>query len=854
MLKDLRHAARMLSHVKGWTAVVVLSLGLGIGANAALFSAVNGMLLMKVPVRDADELVRLRWIGKNDMVTSSSDYGSIDRTKYPGMSNVRTTFSYPMYQQLVADNKTMTGLAAFAPFGRVNAVVDGQAELASAFVSSGNYYQLLGVNARLGRTIVPDDDKATAPPVAVISSKYWHSRFGTDPSVAGKTIKINGVLVTIVGVLPPDFTGVQKPIDEAPEIAVPIALQPQLELPLRMSPNGPFTTRLAQPTYWWLQVMGRLKPGTPPAQVQANLEGVFQNTARAGLASYLGGLSDQERSTAGNKNRVEVPNLRVEPGARGIYDANSSDLRSVTILMVVVALVLLIVCANVANLLLSRATARQKELSVRLSLGATRGRLMRQLLTESMLLATMGGTLGVLVGYWGRQLLPGPPGQTLPMDWKVLVFVAAVTLVTGLVFGIAPALRGTGMNVSSSLKETSRSVVAGRSVLAKALLVVQVAMSLVLLVGAGLFLQTLQNLRHVDVGFNPENLLLFRVNPSLNRYDEKQTTALYHDLLERLQSVPGVRGAALSSPALLSGSVNSTSIYVQGRSYSGSRQGENNGINRLVVSPNFFEVMGIPVVLGRAFTDRDNADAPKVVVINEAAVRKYFPNQNPLGRRFGSSVETTGQLEIVGVLHDVKYDSVRDATPPTMYVPYPQARVGGANLELRTAGVPSGVMGAVREAARQIDPNLPLTDVSTQIEQIEKRYAQEKLFAQAYTLFGALALFLASIGLFGLMSYNVSRRTNEIGIRMALGAQRQDVLRLVMRESMLLVTLGVVIGAGVALASSGLIEKLLYGLPPRDARSMLLAIGVMVAVSAIAGYLPARRASRVDPMVALHYE
>jgi predicted permease len=854
MLKDLRHAARMLMHVKGWTAVVVLSLGLGIGANAALFSAVNGMLLTKVPVRDADDLVRLRWIGKNDMVTSSSDYGSIDRTKYPGMSNVRTTFSYPMYQQLVADNKTMTDLAAFAPFGRVNAVVDGQAELASAFVSSGNYYQVLGVNARLGRTIVPDDDKATAAPVAVISSKYWHSRFGTDPSVVGKTIKINGVLVTIVGVLPPEFTGVQKPIDEAPEISVPIALQPQLELPIRMSANGPFTTRLVQPTYWWLQIMGRLKPGIPPAQVQANLEGVFQNTARAGLASYLGGLSEQERSTAGNKNRVEVPNLRVEPGARGIYDANSNDLRSVTILMVVVALVLLIVCANVANLLLSRATARQKELSVRLSLGATRGRLVRQLLTESMLLATMGGTLGVLVGYWGRQLLPGPPGQTLPMVWKVLAFVAAVTLVTGLVFGMAPALRGTGMNVSSALKETSRSVVAGRSVLAKALLVVQVAMSLVLLVGAGLFLQTLQNLRHVDVGFNPQNLLLFRVNPSLNRYDEKKTTALYHDLLERLQAVPGVRGAALSNPALLSGSINSTSIYVQGRVYSGSRQGENNGINRLVISPNFFEVMGIPVVLGRGFTDRDNAEAPKVVVINETAARKYFPNQNPLGQRFGSSLETTGQLEIVGVLHDVKYDSVRGETPPTMYVPYPQTRVGGAVFELRTAGAAPGVMGAVREAARQIDSTLPLTDVSTQLEQVEKRFADEKLFAQAYTLFGALALFLASIGLFGLMSYNVSRRTNEIGIRMALGAQRQDVLRLVMRESMLLVAIGVIAGAGVALASSGMVEKLLYGLPPRDVKSMLLAIGVMVSVSAIAGYLPARRASRVDPMVALHYE
>jgi predicted permease len=369
-----------------------------------------------------------------------------------------------------------------------------------------------------------------------------------------------------------------------------------------------------------------------------------------------------------------------------------------------------------------------------------------------------------------------------------------------------------------------------------------------------LFLQTLQNLRHVDVGFNPRNLLLFRVNPSLNRYDEKKTTALLHDLIERLGSVPGVRGVALSSPALLSGSVNSTSIYVQGRIYSGSRQGENNSINRLVISPNFFDVLGIPVVLGRGFSDRDNADAAKVVVINETAARKYFPNQNPIGHHFGTSVETTGQLEIVGVLHDVKYDSVRDVTPPTMYLPYPQTRTGSVTFEVRTSGLPAGVMGGIREAARQLDATLPLTDVSTQLEQVEQRYAQEKLFAQAYTLFGALALFLASIGLFGLMSYNVSRRTNEIGIRMALGAQRRDVLRLVLQESMVLVAIGVAAGVGIALASSGLISTLLFGLPPRDVRSMVVAIGVMVAVSALAGYLPARRASRVDPMVALHYE
>ena len=857
MLKDLRHAARMLMHVKGWTAVVVLSLGLGIGANAALFSAVNGMLLTKVPVRDADSLVRLRWMGRNDMVNSSSDYGSIDRAKYGGPKvNVRTTFSYPMYQQFVADNKTMIDVAAFAPFGSVNAMVDNQAELASAFVSSGNYYQLLGVNARIGRTIGPDDDKATAPPVAMVSSKYWHSRFGTDPAVIGKTIKVNGVLVTIIGVLPPDFTGVQKPIDDAPEISVPVALLPQLEPPAPAAPGStPQPPRLAQPTYWWLQIMGRLKPGATAEQVHGNLGTVFQNTARAGLTEYLGGLTDKERATSGNQNRTEVPRLLVESGARGIYDANSRDLRSVTILMVVVGLVLLIVCANVANLLLSRATARQKELSVRLSLGATRGRLMRQLLTESMLLAALGGALGILIGYWGRQLLPGPPGQTLPMDWKVIGFVAAVTLVTGVVFGIAPALRGTSMNVSSSLKETSRSVVAGRSLLGKSLLVVQVAISLVLLIGAGLFLQTLSNLRRVDVGFNPQNLLLFRVNPSLNRYDEKKTAALYHDLLERIGSVPGVRGVALSNPGLLSGSVNSTGIYVQGRVYNLAR-GVNldNGINRLVISPSFFEVMGIPIVLGRGFTERDDAAAPKVVVINEAAARKYFPNENPIGRKFGTGPETTGENEIVGVLHDAKYDSVRDATPPTMYVPYIQRRAGGAVFEVRTAGVPSSVMGAVREAARQIDSTLPLTDVSTQLEQIEGRLAQERLFAQAYALFGAMALFLASIGLFGLMSYNVSRRTNEIGIRMALGAQRTDVLRLVMKESMVLVAIGVVAGVGIAIASSGLVSTLLFGLPPRDIRSMLLAITVMVMVSALAGYLPARRASKVDPMVALHYE
>jgi predicted permease len=397
-------------------------------------------------------------------------------------------------------------------------------------------------------------------------------------------------------------------------------------------------------------------------------------------------------------------------------------------------------------------------------------------------------------------------------------------------------------------------VVGSRSFLSKMLLVAQVAISLVLLVGAGLFLRTLTNLRHVDVGFDPQNLLLFRVNPTLNRYDEKRMTALYRDLLERMKSVPGVRGAAMSQPALLSGSTNSTSIYVQGRMYPAGRQTVGNSIHRMVISPNFFDVMGIPIIMGRSFSERDDTAAPKVVVINEAAVKKYFPNQNPLGQRFGSSLETTGQLEVVGVLRDAKYSSVRDTAPPTMYVPYSQTRMGSAVFEVRTAGAPAGVMGGLREIARQIDPNLPLTDVSTQIEQVEQRFAQEKLFAQAYTLFGGLALLLASIGLFGLMSYSVSRRTNEIGIRMALGAQRQHVLKLVLGESMMLVVLGILIGVAIALSASHLISTLLFGLPPRDPLSMMAAVAVMVVVSALAGYLPARRASKVDPMVALHYE
>ena len=849
MLKDLRHGIRTLLHAKGWTTVVVISLALGIGANTALFSAINGLYLRKLPVKDPDTLVRLRFMGRNDMSTSSSDYGT---TRLPGGAPGRSTFSFPMYRQLVADNRTMEDLFACAPFGRVNLVVDGHAEIANTFISTGNYYRMLGLAASPGRTIVPEDDRPDAPPVAVIGARYWRKRFGSDPNAVGKVVRFNNVPITIVGVISPELVGVQQVFREDPDIAVPMALESQLAQASGPPPrNGPPPVpRLQAPTNWWVQIMGRLKPGVTAAQVEANLGTVFRTTARAGFDSMVASLPTESRSNSRYQNRTEIPNLRVDSGGRGIYDVNVSDERAVTILSVVVVLVLLIVCANVANLLLSRAATRQKEISVRLSLGATRGRLVRQLLTESLLLASIGGALGILIAKWSGQLLPGAAGQATSIDWRVLWFVLAITGVTGIVFGIAPALRATSLNVSAALKETSRSIAGSRSLLTRALLVLQVGVSLVLLIAAGLFLRTLNNLRHVDVGFNTQNLVVFRVNPALNRYDEKKAVTLIDDITTRLKAVPGVRAVGVSSVPLLAGNVSSTGIFRQGRTYA-PRQSD--GINILQISPDYFKTMEMPLVNGRGFTERDNQAAPKVVIINETAARKYFANENPIGQRFGTSPEQSGDLEIVGVLRDTKYDSVRDNVPPTMFVPALQSRAATV-LHVRTAADPAPFIGSIREAVRQIDPDLPLMDVSTQAEQIDKNLQQERVFAQAYAMFGALAMLIASIGLFGLMSYSVARRTNEIGIRMALGAESRHVLRLVMAESMTLVLFGIVVGLAAALAAGRLVTALLFGLAATDALSLVAATATMLIVSSLAAYLPARRAARVDPLVALHYE
>ena len=834
----------MLLQEKGWTSVVVLSLALGIGANTALFSAINGLLLRKLPVNDPDSLVRLRYAGPNQVRTDIQIYGYTAPDARG--RQIEPSFSYPMYQQFRADNRTMSDLFACAPFGLVNVVVNGQGDIASGFVSSGNYYQVLGVTARLGRTILPDDDRPNAPPVAVISHKYWTSRLGGSASVVGMAANVNNVPVTIVGVLPPDFSGVEQTVGNPPDISLPLSFEPLFNAGLNAPP-----ARLMQPNFWWLEVVGRLKPGVTAAQVHGNLAGVFQATARAGFDSYLASLPPEERTRSSLQDHTQVPELLVDSGSRGIYDVTTTDLRAVTVLTAVVALVLLIVCANVANLLLSRATGRLKELSVRLALGATRARLVQQLLTESVLLAAIGGALGALLGRWGQQLLPGNAGQVSPLDWRVLTFVIAVTTVAGVVFGIAPALRATRADVAGALKETSRSVSASRSLLGRSLVIAQVAISLILLVGAGLFLRTLHNLRQVDVGFNPRNVLLFRVNPTLNRYDSRKASALYDQIGESLRAIGGVRSVSWSNTSLMSGGGFTGGFFVQGRTYP---RGQRDVISSVSVSPTFFETMEIPLVAGRGITERDRLGARRVAVINEAAARKYLPNESPIGRYFGGTLEGSGSVEIVGVLRDAKYNGVRDAAVPTRYTPFAQGFQGTGTFEVRTAGDPLTTLGAVRDTVRKVDPTLPLTNVRTQLEELEGRFLQEKVFARAYTLFGGLALLVASIGLFGVMSYSVARRTNEIGIRMTLGARTRDVTSLVMRESLVLVAAGVAIGVGAAIAAGRLVASLLFGLTPTDPLAMAGAIVVMLLVSALAAYLPARRASKVDPMVALRCE
>ncbi|HKE31217.1 MAG TPA: ABC transporter permease, partial [Candidatus Angelobacter sp.] len=711
--------------------------------------------------------------------------------------DVGTSFSVPAFQQMRAHTQTLSDLFAFAGWGELNVSVDGQAEMASGQVVSGNFHAGLGVQPVLGRMINNDDDHASANPVAVISYRYWRRKFGLDPIVVGKTINVNGAPFIIVGVTPPQFYSGME-VGDSPDLVFPLSLAPRLD------PGGRVQSEMTQSWYWWVKMMGRIKPGASLEQVLIELEGVFQQSAQAGWEAM------PNRRAAGAEPR-ELPLLRALPGGQGEVYLRRSYEQPLRVILIVVGLTLLVACANIANLLLARAVTRRQEMSVRLALGAGRFRLIRQLLTESLLLAFLGSTLGWLLAWVSKDLLLmwSPRGRSqldaeLHLDWRVFVFTAAVAGLTGLLFGLAPALRATRVDLNSALKANGRGARGSLSILGKSLVIAQVAVSLVLLIGAGLFIRTLYNLSHVTLGFNAENLLLFRIEPRAKGYSHEQIVPLYGQLCERIEAIPGVRSATISEFAALSGSGRNGSAFAEGRAP--LPRSESNVFQQRV-RWNYLQTMDIPILAGRSLTPLDDQRAPSVAIINQTMARRFFGDENPLGKRFGFGSENSAQIEIVGVAGDSRYLRPRRDIPSVAYLPFPQVSLGMTTFSVRTLGEPTQMTAAIRAAVRDVDKDLPLFEIKSQTAQMDESLAQERFFPKLTSFFGLLALLLASIGLYGVISYSVEQRTHELGIRMALGATQKSILRRVIGQGMLLAAIGVVIGSAASFALMRLIAS-----------------------------------------------
>ena len=696
--QDLRYGFRMLRRNPGFTAVAVISLSLGIGANTAIFSLINTVLLKTLPVKDPQQLVFLHRVR-------------------PG-GGTGDSFPYRTFEQLRDQNQTFSGMFAFddAP---VSASADGQAEMIRGEFVSGNYYSVLGAHAILGRTFTGDDDQEGKPPIAVISYGYWQRRFSLDPSVVGKSINLKGIPFTIIGVMPPDFFD-RRVVGPGPDISVPLVMQP----------------RFALKDHDTFEIMARLKPGVAEQQARADLDMIYRQalTEAAGPA-----LSSQTRQ------EILAQRIELVPGSRGESDLRRQLSYPLGILMAVVGLVLLIACANVANLLLARTTARRREIAVRLAIGAGRPRLIRQLLTESILLAVLGGLLGLLFAWWGADLLSAllfnestPGALDLQLDWRVFGFTGAVSLLTGVLFGLAPALRATRVDLSHTLKDNAAGIRgAGRRLgLGKALVILQVALSLLLLIGAGLLIRSFQKLNKVETGFNRENVLLFWVFPTLAGYEGPREISLYQQLLERINAIPGVGSASLSRLRLFSGGHWERNVRIQGQTLGPDEYGE---VSFNAIGPRFFKTMGIGLLAGRDFTPADGENAPKVALISEGMARQFFKGVNPIGKRIGFAGEqSSGETEIIGVVNDIKSLSLREeGLQKTVYIPYTQAPPvmrGQMTFEVRTAGDPTPIAAAVRHEVQAIEKDLPLVGVQTQAEQVAQSLGKERSLATLSSL------------------------------------------------------------------------------------------------------------------------
>lgn len=845
--QSLAGVAKVRGGGKQGAVVIVAMLAIGLGANTAVFGALRGLLFRDLFVEAPQELVRLGWTGQNNLATGLNEFGPVAASATGQRLN--STFSYPMYERLRDANRTLTGIFAAAPAGTVNVVAAGGAETATAFGVSGDFFDVLGVRAVVGRTLLQGDDEPSAAPVAMISHGYWVRRFGMEREVVGQVVSVGNQPVTIVGVIEPEFTGILSPEETASDLVIPLALFPNRDRVFNAD------------DFWTFVVMGRLRRGVTREQVTGNLDPVFRQTVRESVsgpgADELGDLPEAARALleqalqqAGRDDEVldlpgdagGDPRLHVEYGGRGVYDPSPEATRLATILGASVVLFFLIVCVNAGGLISSRLAERRGEVRIRFALGATRWRVVRAFVAETLWLALVAGCLGLVVADWSRELLPFD--RKWPLDLWGGLLALALSIVGGLAVGIPAALRATGRDWRV-YEQVGRRLDGGSPGLAgRVLVVMQVAVSLGLLVVAGLLLRTVENLRGVDLGFDPSNVVMFSLNAGQSGYDSEQAEQLYERLQRTLASVPGVRSVGLVRRPPLSGGVARTLVFLQERVAAGD--GRPVMVDTLEVSEGFFETMDMPLKAGRGFGLRDGPEAPRVVIVNEAAVRDFQAGINPVGRRLGGSPERSGEVEIVGVVGDSRHADLRAEPSPTVYWPYRQRRVGSMAVVLRTGGDSPELRTTLRAVVGGMDPNLPV-EWRTQAANIEGRLQEERFLALSYSTFSGLALLLACMGLYGLMSGNVARRRREIGVRMALGARPATVVGMIVSEAFLLVVVGVCIGGAVAFGLSRFVEGVLFGVAQADPLTVGVAVVVMAVVSSGAGYLPARRASRVDP-------
>jgi predicted permease len=843
--QDLRYGLRMLRRTPAFTAAAVLTLALGIGVNTAIFSLLDEILLRNLPVADPGGLVLFHCASRGGLSVPTSG----DWENDPATGQVLcTSFSTPIFERFRRQNQTLAGIFAFAPISRMTAIVDGSAEVIGlGELVSGDAFSVLGVNPAAGRMIGAGDDATGAAPVAVISFGFWQRRFGASPSAVGKSILVNHVAVTIVGVSPRRFSGTLQ-VGDSPDIYLPLSLARALGAISGNIHDSP-------DILWWVQIMGRLRPGVGAGQVRGNLEGVLQQSAIESLAAF---------GAAPLASRDDWPSLVVGPGGQGLTELRHGYAREWEILMGLSILVLAIACTNIANLLLARGASRQREIGVRLAMGANRGRVVRQLLTESAMLAFIGGALAVPFAIWVADALvamqPKKEGHTLVLDshldLRVFLVAGGISLLTGLIFGLMPALRATRVDINAEFQGGTRNLGGSRSSLGRALIVVQVALSLVLLVGSGLFARTLVNLQGVDLGFDRGRLLIFELNPNPDGSSFSAAARFNREVAVALRAVPGVASATFSRMPLLTGGGWNTNIIVSGRP--APADGRDTAMVN-AVDADFFSTYGIAVTAGRPLGQADSTRAASVAVVNQAFAARFFGTEDPMGRtiKWPNYHGQMTLLEIVGIVRDAKYSQVRDPVPPTIYVPFyfPQADASAeATFAVRSMGNPEGIAPSVRAAVKAVNPLVPIGNLRTQEAQIAELSADERMFAWLSGLFSLLAVGLVSLGLYGLMSYAVLRRTGEIGLRMALGADAPGVLWMILRETLAVVGAGIAIGLGGAFAATRIVAAFLFGLKATDPATFACGALLLFGVALAAGWIPARRASRVDPMAALRCE